>query len=61
MPVWVGFKYEWLPIFRSWCGKLNHDEKDCGMWLRSKGSLQAHDQQYRSWLKASPKKLQRPQ
>ena len=60
-PVWVGFKYERLPIFCYWCGKLNHDEKDCGMWLRSKGSLQAHDQQYGLWLRASPNKLQRPQ
>ena len=31
------------------------------MWLRSKGSLQAHDQQYGSWLRASPEKLQHPQ
>ncbi|XP_023907828.1 uncharacterized protein At4g02000-like [Quercus suber] len=35
MPVWVSFKYERLPIFSYWCGKLNHDEKDCGIWLRS--------------------------
>ncbi|KAL0012144.1 hypothetical protein SO802_007252 [Lithocarpus litseifolius] len=59
-PVWVAFKYERLPIFCYWCGKLNHDDKDCGMWLRSKGSLQAHDQQYGSWLRASPEKLQCP-
>lgn len=34
-PVWVSFQYERLPIFCYWCGKLNHDEKDCGIWLRS--------------------------
>ncbi|KAL4600535.1 hypothetical protein ACB092_11G205800 [Castanea dentata] len=44
-----------------WCGKLNHDEKDCGIWLRSQESLQPHDQQYGAWLKAKPNKLQRPQ
>lgn len=60
-PVWAGFKYERLPIFCYWCGKLNHDEKDCGMWLQSKGTLQTHDQQYESWLRASLRKLQRPQ
>lgn len=25
--VWVEFKYERLPIFFYWCGKVDHDEK----------------------------------
>ena len=60
-PVWVSCKYERLPIFCYWCGKLNHDEKDCGIWLRSRGTVQAHDQQYGAWLRAKPENLQRPQ
>ena len=43
---WVSFHYERLPIFCYWCGKLNHDERDWGVWIRSKGSLQQKDQQY---------------
>ena len=60
-PVWVSCKYERLSIFCYWCGKLNHDEKDCGIWLRSRGTVQAHDQQYGAWLRAKPENLQRPQ
>ena len=60
-PVWVSCKYERLPIFCYWCGKLNHDEKECGIWLRSRGTVQAHDQQYGAWLRAKLENLQRPQ
>ena len=59
--MWVSCKYERLSIFCYWCGKLNHDEKDCGIWLRSRGTVQAHDQQYGAWLRAKPENLQRPQ
>ena len=58
---WVSFRYERLPIFCYWCGKLNHDERDCGVWIFSKGSLQQKDQQYGAWLRASHDRLQRPQ
>ena len=57
-PQWVSFRYERMPIFWYWCGLLNHDEKDCKLWIRSKGTFRKEDQQYGVWLKAS---LERPQ
>ncbi|XP_065624185.1 uncharacterized protein LOC136065223 [Quercus suber] len=36
---WVTFRYERLPIFCHWCGVLNHDSKDCDLWLQSKREL----------------------
>jgi hypothetical protein len=47
----VSFKYERLPNFYYWCGLLTHDEKECEIWLRSKGSLSAVDHQYGTWLR----------
>ena len=37
--IWVSFKYERLPNICYWCGCFNHDDKDCGLWLESGGSL----------------------
>jgi hypothetical protein len=48
---WVSFKYKRLPNFCYWCGLLMHDEKECEIWLRSKGSLLAVDHQYGTWLR----------
>lgn len=41
---WVSFLYERLPNICYWCGHLTHDDKDCGIWLRSGGSLSNRDQ-----------------
>ena len=50
---WISFKYEKLPNFCYWCGCLTHADKDCPIWLRSKGSLKIETQQYGFWLRAS--------
>ena len=36
---WVSFKYEQLPNFCYWCGKLTHGDKDCPLWLANTTSL----------------------
>ena len=46
---WVTFKYERLPTFCFWCGKLGHDERHCS---ESPGS-QSTDRQYGDWLRAN--------
>ena len=58
---WVDFKYERLPIFCYWCGKVDHDERDCIQWIQSKETLKVEDKQFGAWLRASPDRLQRPQ
>lgn len=36
---WASFMYERLPKFCYWCGHLSHDDKECPVWLDSKGDL----------------------
>ena len=31
---------------------MNHDSKECDLWLQSKGELRADTQEYGSWLRA---------
>ncbi|XP_023888298.1 uncharacterized protein LOC112000407 [Quercus suber] len=49
---WVSFLYERLPNICYWCGHLSHDDKDCVLWLSSKGTLTADDQQFGPWIRA---------
>lgn len=42
-PTWVDFKYERMPIFCYWCGKVDHDERDCVQWVRSSLSLRGRE------------------
>ena len=51
--IWVDFKYERLPIFCYWCGKVDHDERDCLLWIRSKETLRAEDKQFGPWMRAT--------
>nr|POE92087.1 uncharacterized protein CFP56_29631 [Quercus suber] len=45
---WVSFKYERLPTFCFTCGKIDHDEKHCGMEIEK----QPLERQYGEWLRA---------
>ena len=49
----VSFKYERLLNICYWCGCLNHDDKDCELWLDSEGSLKVEELQYGPWLRAA--------
>ncbi|KAK7859837.1 hypothetical protein CFP56_002186 [Quercus suber] len=57
---WVDFRYERLPIFYYWCGKIDHDDRDCPLWINSKESLGSEDRQFGPWLRADSKRLQQP-
>ena len=50
----VGLKYECLPNFCYWCGRVTHRERDREVWLRGRGKLSRNDQQYGEWLRAEP-------
>ena len=51
--IWVSFKYERLPNFCYWCGRLIHDDKDCEIWIESKGTLKLEERQFGAGLRAS--------
>ena len=46
---WTLLKFEQLPNFCYWCGKVTHGERDCEVWLQGKGRLKKEDQQYGEW------------
>ncbi|KAK9985095.1 hypothetical protein SO802_034620 [Lithocarpus litseifolius] len=49
---WAAFMYERLPNICYWCGSISHDDKDCSLWLRSKGTLTVSEQQFGPWIRA---------
>ncbi|KAK7828356.1 cyclic nucleotide-gated ion channel 1 [Quercus suber] len=49
---WVLFRYERLPVFCYWCGRLTHDAKDCDVWIHSKGTLNIQQQPFGDWMRA---------
>lgn len=50
---WVSFKYKLLSNFYYWCGCMTHDDKDCELWIQSKGPLKSDQQQFGPWLKVA--------
>lgn len=51
---WVKFKYERLPSLCYWCGHLDHDDRDCDLWIQSNGTLTSEHQQFGPNLRAPP-------
>ncbi|XP_050273150.1 uncharacterized protein LOC126716163 [Quercus robur] len=51
---WVSFRYERLPNLCYWCGCLDHDDKNCEIWLQSEGSLDQSNKKYDSSIRAKP-------
>ena len=49
---WATFMYERLPNISYWCGSMSHDDNDCSLWLRSKGTLTVAEQQFGPWIRA---------
>ena len=41
---WINFKYERLLSLCYWCGRVNHDDRDCELWLESNGTLTTEQQ-----------------
>ena len=60
-PIWVELKYERLPIFCYWCGLMDHDEKECLQWIRSKEPLRPKEKQFGVWMRTAPERTQKPQ
>lgn len=50
---WAAFKYEKLPNFWCWCGRVSHLNKECEIWLANKETLNPDQQEYGAWLQAS--------
>lgn len=42
--IWISLKYKKLSNCCFWCGRLDHRDKECDIWLKIKGSLSSKDQ-----------------
>ena len=49
---WVAFQPKRLPSICFWCGMLSYDDKECELWLKSKGTLLVDQQQFGHWISA---------
>ncbi|XP_030942600.1 uncharacterized protein LOC115967604 [Quercus lobata] len=50
--IWINFRYERLPNICYWCGCFDHGDRDCDLWIQSKGTLNKEEQQFGSWIRA---------
>lgn len=56
---WVSFKYERLPNIFYWCGRLSHHDRECPMWVKSRGTLKVEDQKFGIWLRVATLSMSR--
>lgn len=50
--VWVDFRYENLPIFYFYCGRIGHSERGCDHKMEDSRRNCINEGQYCSWLRA---------
>ena len=43
-----------IPNLCYWCGCLSHVDRDCELWIDSKGQLKKEGQAYGPWIRAPP-------
>ena len=51
---WISFRYKRLLNLCYWCGSLDHDDKDCEVWVQSEGNLDLSKKKYDSRIRAEP-------
>ena len=56
---WALLKFERLPNFCYWCGRVDHVEKDCETWLKNREKYGKEDQQFGDWMRAEQYKSSR--
>lgn len=50
---WVMFKYEQLPLFCFYCGKIGYRERNCGKKMTDSRISDMNKGQYGEWLRAA--------
>lgn len=51
---WVRFQYKRLPKLCYWWGRLTNNDKECELWIESKGMLTSDQKQFGPFLRVAP-------
>lgn len=51
-PVWIEFRYENLPFFCFYCGRISHDESQCSLHRKDMETKVEVCDQFGTWIRA---------